>query len=318
MNDTSMLALSRLLLPVKDFDQFCNTLPLVELAAKAMADTLEQVDLLHILGGSFLSNRLNNIDFRAGHILSSDLMQRLRDQHYEEFVSPLLAKVQDLLSENVRGLRAKVRVVDGDPVKKICGICKQENFSTLILARRKKEEENLFAGTVLNGVVNQYLDASVYIIGENGFPAGTKPAARIMVGIDGSSSSLRAAREAALVITRAGTDVEEVSLVNVRDPSCFFDDSGTSCRKASDEGYGYLKEAEELLVKEGVDESKIVTMLLFGRPGETLTSYAQSIRATMCYIGRRDRSRFAEVLLGSVSGDIINRCRQTTVVLVSR
>lgn len=316
MNDQTISALRRLLLPVKDFDLFCNTLPLVQLIAETMADELEKVDLLHVMGGSFLSTRLNNIDFRAGHILSSDLLQRLREQHYEEFVSPLLAKVQELLSKSGGGLKAKVRVEDGDPVKKICSMCEQENFSTLIMPRRKREDESVIAGTVLNGVLNRYLDASIYIVGESGFPAGKKPVARIMVGIDGSSAALRAAREAALVVTRASKDVEEVSLVNVRDPSCFFDESGMSCQEASDVGYNNLKEAEELLVKEGVDASKIATMLLFGRPGETLTAYAQSYGATLCYIGRRNRSKIAEVLLGSVSGDIIHRCRKTTLALV--
>ena len=123
MTDTSIKALSRLLLPVNDADLFCHTFPLIELVSRIMGGELEKLDLIHVIGGSFLSTRLNNIDFRAGHVLSSDLMQRLREQHYEDFVRPLLARVQELLSQNAGGLQAKVRVEDGDPVKKICSIC---------------------------------------------------------------------------------------------------------------------------------------------------------------------------------------------------
>jgi nucleotide-binding universal stress UspA family protein len=317
MKDSTIPALSRLLLPVKDFDIFCKTLPLVEFVSRRMSNHLENLELLHVIGGSFLSTHLNNIDFRAGHVLSSDLMKRLRKQHYEEFVNPLLVKVQDLLLQSGEGLNAKVRVEDGDPVKKISSICEQENFSTLILARRKKEGENIVTETALNGILLQFLEASVYIIGEDGLPESKSPASRIIVGIDGSPASLRAAREAAMFLTRADGEVEEVALVNVRDPSCFLDDSGMSCKKASDVGYSYLREAEELLIAEGVDESKIATILLFGRPGQTLTEYAQTFDATMCYVGRRDRSKLAEVLLGSVCGDIIQLCRKTTLVLVS-
>jgi nucleotide-binding universal stress UspA family protein len=317
MNTKTLISFSRLLLPVKDFELFCNTLPLVELVSKTMGRELERLDLLHIIGGSFLSTHLNNIDFRAGHVLSSDLMQRLRKQHHEEFVNPLLAKVQEVLSKSDGGLQARVRVEDGDPAAKIHSICKQEEFSTLIMARSQREEACIIGETVLNGVLNQYFDASVYIIGEDGLPKEKNPVARIMVGIDGSLASLNAAREAALILSRFSEDVEEVSLVNVRDPSCFFDDGGISCKKASDAGYRDLKEAEKIMVDEGVDQSKIVTMLLFGRPGETLTTYAQSFGATICYIGCRDRLKLAEVLLGSVSRDIIRRCRKTTLALVS-
>ena len=49
-----------------------------------------------------------------------------------------------------------------------------------------------------------------------------------------------------------------------------------SCKQASDKGYHHLQEAEEMMVGQGVDTSKIVTMLLFGRPGATLASHAGS------------------------------------------
>ena len=139
-------ALTRLLLPVKDYELFKNILPLVELLSSTMEETLEKVDLLHVVGGSFMSTHLNNIDFRAGRVLSSDLMQRLRDKHFKEFVDPLQAQLQELLQKSGVVLQAKVRIEDGDPVKKIAAICEKEGYSTLIMSRRKGEEESLFAG----------------------------------------------------------------------------------------------------------------------------------------------------------------------------
>ncbi|MGW8195677.1 MAG: universal stress protein [Desulforhopalus sp.] len=306
---------TRLLLPIKELEPFRNTLPLIELFSEKMAGDLEGIDLLHVVGGSFLSTHLNNIDFRAGHVLSSDLMQRLRQRHHEELIKPMLSEVEELLQKSAVSLPVKIRVEDGEPVNKISSICKDEKYSTLILARSKREESS-GAGTVINGILQVFLDAGVYIVGEEGFPSGKSPAARVVIGVDGSETGLRAVREAALLLSRAHDVVEEVSLVNVRDPSCFFDDSKTSCRKASEQGYGYIREAEELLIKTGVDESKIVPTLLFGRPGETLTAHAESFKATLCFIGRRDRSKIAEVLLGSVSGDIVHRCRKTTIALI--
>lgn len=310
-------ALTRLLLPVKDYELFKNILPLVELVSRTMGGDLEKVDLLHVVGGSFMSTHLDNIDFRAGHVLSSELMQRLRNKHYEEFVNPLLSQVQELLGKSGVALQANVRVEDGDPVKKISAICDSDGYSTLIMSRKKVGEGGVFSGTVLNGVVNRHFNASFYIVGEEGFATGVSPAARIMIGVDGSPTCLRAAREASVVLGRASWLIEEISLVNVLDPSCLYDGSGLDCQQMSVTGYQYMQEVENLLVKEGVDKTKIVATVLFGKPGEMLTKHAQSFGATMCYVGRRDRSKIVEVLLGSVSGDFIHRCREKTIVLVS-
>jgi len=315
--EKSTPVLTRLLLPVKDYVLFKNILPLIELISSSMADELEKVDLLHVVGGSFLSTHLNNIDFRSGHVLSSDVMLRLRDKHYRETVDPLLSRIQQLLQKSGVGLKANVKVVDGDPVKKISGICESEGYSTLIMSRRKGEKEGVFIETVLNGVINRHLRAGFYIVGEEGFFPGISPVSRIMIGIDGSSTCLRAAAEAAVLLAVNSREVEEVSLVNVTDPSCLHGKNALDCRQMIETGYDAMREAENILVREGVEKSKIVATVLFGKPGEMLHRHAKACAATMCYVGRRDRSKIAEIILGSVSNDFINRCRERTIVLVS-
>jgi nucleotide-binding universal stress UspA family protein len=89
-----------------------------------------------------------------------------------------------------------------------------------------------------------------------------------------------------------------------------------SCQEAGEAGERYLQAAWDILVKMGIKESSVSSELLFGKPGEALTAHASSVDVTMLYIGRRDRSSISEVLLGSVCGDIIHRCRRSTIVLV--
>lgn len=312
-----ILALTRLLLPVKDYEIFKKVLPLVELVSRSMDDKLEKVDLLHVVGGSFMSTHLSNIDFRADRVLSSDLMQRLREKHYREFVNPLLSQIQELLQKSGVGLEAKVRIEDGDPVKKITAICEKEQYSTLIMSRRKGEEDSFFMGTVITGILNRHISASLYLVGEECPTDGIFPAARIMIGIDGSTTCLRAVREAAAILGPGDERIEQVSLVNVIDPSGLYDKSGLDSQQMRITGYKYMQEAEDILVGEDVEKSKIDATILYGKPGTILTEHAQTFGATMCYIGRRDRSKIAEVLLGSVSSDFINRCREKTIVLVS-
>lgn len=309
-------ALTRLLLPVKEYELFKNILPLVELVSSAMGDKLEKVDLLHVVGGSFMSTHLNNIDFRAGRVLSSELMQRLRAKHYQEFVDPLQTQLQEILQKSGVGLQAKVRIEDGDPVKKITTICENEAYSSLIMSRKKGEEDGFFAGTVVTGVLNRHINAAFYLVGEDGFAPGVSVASRIMIGIDGSPTCLDAVREAATLLGRVAEDIAEVSLINVVDPSRFYDQSGLDSQELSVKAYKDMQEAEEILIAKGVAKDKIAATVLFGKPGQMLSEHARNFRATLCYVGRRDRSKIAEVLLGSVSGDFVHRCRERTVVLV--
>lgn len=315
--DKSIPVLSRLLLPVKDSAVLKNILPLIELITSSMTNQLEKVDLLHVVGGSFLSTHLENIDFRAGHVLSSDVMRRLRDKHYKETVDPLLSEIQQMLRKSGVALMAKVRVEDGDPVKIISTICENEGYTTLIMSRRKGEEEGVFFGTVLNGLIGRHIRAGFYIVGEEGFAGGISPVARIMIGIDGSSTCLRAVEEAGVLLAGNPAAIEQVSLISVIDPSCLHEKNGLDCQLMIGNGYDAMLQAENILLHLGVEKSKIVATVLFGKPGEMLQKHAQACAATMCYVGRRNRSKIAEIVLGSVSSDFIHRCKDRTVVLVS-
>ncbi len=309
--------LSSLLLPVKDSELFRSTLPLVELISNSMGDKLEKLDLLHIVGGSFLSTHLGNIDYRTGHVLSSELMKRLRTQHYTESVNPMLEKAQDLLEKSGTTLQASVRVENGDPAKKISAICSKDKYSTLIMTRQKQQEVGIFTGSVLNGVLHRHFGASIYVVGEDGFKEGESPLARVVIGIDGSPASDRAVMEAALLLKNSHAEVEKISLVYVMDQSCLLDEDSISCQEASEQGVKNMEAAKNILLSEGVDEALISADLLFGKPGEALVMHARACDATMLYIGRRDRSNISQALLGSVCGDVIHRYREKTVALIS-
>lgn len=313
---TTIPTLSRLLIPVKNIELFRITLPLVEALSSAVGGTFEKIDLLHVVGGSFLSTHLSNIDFRAGHVLSSEVMRRLREQHYEDTVNPMLEQVQELLRKSGSLLKARVLVENGDPVKKISAICESGKYSSMIFARQKGVEGGLFTGSVINGILQRHFVATIYLVGEEGFAVGDSPVKSVVIGVDGSPASDRAVREAAILLGRSGEAVTRISLAYVMDQACLVDEESMTCQEASQAGERYLQAAKEALVNLGGDASCISKNLLFGKPAEALATHARSIDATMLYIGRRDRSNISQVLLGSVCGDIMQRYRDKTVVLV--
>ena len=86
---------------------------------------------------------------------------------------------------------------------------------------------------------------------------------------------------------------------------------------ASLTGQRALEASGNLLVDLGVDRQKIKTVIHFGKPGTILAEEVQECDATLVFIGRRDRSRMAQVFPGSVCAELIQKCRDRTLVLAS-
>lgn len=310
--------LRNLLLPVDTLEAFHRVLPLARLLIRTMNIGAEQTQLLHVIAGSFLKNHMETIDIAAGEVPSLEDMKRLRQFHIENLVTPLLYQVSDLLQSSSGDYSSDILILDGDPVKRINEVCRDKNYTTLIMSRRNRAEESAkLTGSVVAGVLHRYVDATIYLIGDEPLSKEVSPFARCLIGIDGSPASRNAVKEAGMLLSEAASEMEKVFLVHVLDQSCYYDEDGISCMQASEQGQRALEEAGNLLIDSGVSQEKINTVIHFGKPGTILAEEAIACDATLIFIGRRDRSRMAQVFLGSVCTDMIQNCRERTIVLSS-
>lgn len=310
--------LRNLLLPVDTLEAFSRVLPLARLLIRTMNIGAEQTQLLHVIAGSFLKNHMETIDIAAGEVPSIKDMKRLRQLHIENSVTPLLYQVSDLLQSSSGDYSSDIMILDGDPVKRINEVCRDKNYTTLVMSRRNRAEESAkLTGSVVAGVLHRHVDATIYLIGDESLPEEVSPFARCLIGIDGSPASKNAVKEAGLLLSEAASELEKVYLVHVLDQSCYYDEDGISCMQASEQGQRALEEAGNLLIDSGVAQEKINTVIHFGKPGTILAEEAIACDATLVFIGRRDRSRMAQVFLGSVCTDMIQNCRERTIVLSS-
>jgi len=317
MNTTSR-ALKNILLPVDTLEAFGRVVPLVRLLISTMGIGAEQTQLLHVIAGSFLRNHMQTIDIAAGEVPTAEDMRQLRQKHIEHVVSPLLYKAGDLLQSNTGDYLSDIMILDGDPVKRINEVCRDKNYTTLIMSRRNRAEESAkLTGSVVAGVLHRHVDATIYLVGDQPLPGDVSPFTRCLIGIDGSPASKNAVKEAGMLLREANQEIERVFLVHVLDQSCYYDEDGITCMEASEFGQKALEEAGNLLIDMGVDQGKITTVIHFGKPGTVLAEEAISCDATLIFIGRRDRSRMAQVFLGSVCTDMIQNCRERTIVLTS-
>lgn len=306
----------KILLPLDSLETFGRVAPLAALLIRTMQVDPSRVDLLHVVAGSFLSDLMNRIDLAAGETPAAEDMQLLHRRYLEDTALPLLAQGADLLTSAIgRGTVGTV-VRDGDPVKVISEVCREPGYSTLIMSRRNLgERPEKLTGSVVAGILHRYTEATIYLIGDEPQPTGVSPFARCLIAVDGSVASKNSVAEAGMILARVNDQIEQVYLVHVLDQSCYYDEDGVTCLQASLTGQQALEESGNVLVACGVDRKKIRTVIHFGKPGLVLAEEATDCDATLIFLGRRDRSRMAQVFLGSVCTDIIGNCRERTIIL---
>jgi nucleotide-binding universal stress UspA family protein len=315
---TDLQALSRLLLPVDSLEAFNRAIPLVGVLIRTMQIEAKCIDLLHVVAGSFLRDYMKSIDFAAGEVPSQEDIQHLRKRYIDDVVIPLINHAGELLSRETAGLVPGVLMEDGDPVKTISSVCQSGSYSTLVMSRRNlAERSEKLTGSVVAGVLHRHAEATIYLVGDAPTPEGISVFSRSLIGVDGSPASKNAVKEAGILLSKVNREVEKILLVHVLDQSCYYDEDGVSCIQAGTIGQQALEEAGNLLVAAGVDPAKITTVIHFGKPGTILAEEAVDCDATLIFIGRRDRSRMAQVFLGSVCTDMIQNCQERTIILTS-
>jgi nucleotide-binding universal stress UspA family protein len=128
---------------------------------------------------------------------------------------------------------------------------------------------------------------------------------RILVGVDGSEASLKAARLAAEIALRFGARLSLTYVVPrlLLPPDAY----GLTIAEVEQEHQAYagrlLAEATATLGESGVE---VDTQVLTGTPAEGLAEAAQAPDVGMVVVGSRGRGAVARMLLGSVTSRLVH------------
>ena len=310
--------LSSVLLPVDDLESLQSVAVVVRQLSLAMTGRMKRIDLLHVVTGTFLADLMRRIDIASGETPSTEEMKSLHRKHLDSSVTPLLNQCRDTVQHHFGDIPLEVVVRDGDPAKVICDQSSRDTYSTMIMKRRNRAADPVkLIGSVVSGVMHRHTESTIYLVGDDPQVADGELFKRCLIAVDESPASLNGVQEAASILSRVNDQIEQVYLVHVLDQSCYYDEDGENCMDASLTGQRALETAGNLLIDSGVDSGKIKTVIHFGRPGTVLAAEVNNCDATLVFLGRRDRSRMAQVFLGSVCTDIIQNCRDRTLVLAS-
>lgn len=309
--------LSSFLLPVDGSEPSKKAVGFTGCLTSALGDRVQAITLLRVLAGGYLKRHLSDMaKVRVkGEIIESDIFKTSREEHISKNIKPMLAEAEAELKKF--GIKTSIdqKIADGVPSEQILQIAEDGDYSTIIMGRRGiSAVREALLGSVTASLLHKPIHQSVYVIGAKAdiLKADTCPIPRILVPLDGSPHAVAAAREAAILAKCYGNAVAEVILLHVIDLARYAKHEYIS--KSQED---ILKEAQQIFTDSGINESKIADMVEYGSPGEVILNTAKEKQTNLLIIGRRGRSAFQELFMGSVSREVVQRCNDATVGVVS-
>jgi nucleotide-binding universal stress UspA family protein len=306
--------LSRFLLPVDTPATIARTAWLLGMMDAGLGSRMEKVTLLHVMAGRYLSTHMANVDVRTEFILESELFKRLKQQHIQERIEPVMqAAEQELRRAGVRA-PIDIRIEDGEPVGRIAEIA--GGYSTIIMERRGLSPvQEILVGSVTAGLLHRDIHASVYLAGS--IEGKTQcPAGRCLIPVDGSAHSTAAVAEAAVLLAGCSAVIKEITLVHVVNAARYGEEIARGKIPAKTSAL-FLAEARKLLVDRGVPDDIIGEVVRFGEPAAIIEEEINKRPACMVFMGRRGRNAVSEIFMGSVSRRVVHRCPDHFVALIT-
>lgn len=307
----------KILLPVDGSEDSKRAVQFIGCLGTSLGKGLSGVTALRVLTGGYISRHMANIDFRAADIVKdSAVFKRVREEHVEQNIRPLLIKTEKALRD--AGVIAPIEqlVTDGDAANEILRVANEGNFSTIVMARRGLAETKGFLGSVTAKVMHAASQQTVYIVGQQVYKDQSCPIPSILVPVDGSSYSMKGVAHAACLAGNLGGSLRGITILRVINMALYME----RLKKGVDpegEAQKILQEAKGAFLGTGVKESLITTKAIMGNPSDEILKEAEAGDYSLIVMGRKGRTALKELLLGGVSSTVLQRCPKPTIVLVS-
>jgi nucleotide-binding universal stress UspA family protein len=278
---------------------------------------LSGITLLRVITGRYMKNYLPFFDFRAEILKQSDTFTNYKQRHIETNILPSLDECERILRDiGFEGQIDKV-MLEGDPSQEIIRIADEENFSTIIMARRGISEfAGIILGSVTNKVVHSAIGQTVYIVGQK-IPEGKRcPITKVLIPLDGSSYSMKGVIHVASLFQELKDFIDNITLLKVINVAVYLKRLKEGI-DSEEEAEKILSEAKEILLKVNIPEKIISTKVRVGDPSEEIIREAEENDYNLIIIGRKGRTALKDLILGGVSTTVFQRCQDTTITLVS-
>ncbi|MFP3866862.1 MAG: universal stress protein [Desulfobacteraceae bacterium] len=314
--------LTRILVPFDGSPSARSALKLAASLVKAGREAVENLTLLRVIGGGYLSRHLQNVDLRVTHMDQVKEWQRIRKHYLEEEIYPLLAEGEQALRTLGVTIPIGQRVVEGKVGEEIIRLATEEKFSTIIMGRRGLSPmKQLLLGSATHTVLSQAQDLTIYVSGQQPSVESDCPISPLLVPIDGLEPSLEALRQAVALAQAYQNHSPRLTLLHVVDVAVLGTriSGGITPEQLSDflekQEEDFMEQGRQILRHSGLNglwQEKLLT----GNPPQAIAQEAEDGQYAMIMMGKKGRSALKTLLIGSVAHGVLHRVSRPTVALI--
>ncbi|NWF52802.1 MAG: universal stress protein [Nitrospirae bacterium] len=307
----------RLLIPIDGSKHSMQAIEFAGYLGASLSKNLAGISLLRVLTGRYMSQRIPYIDFRAEIMKLSDSFKKFKEEHIERNIKPELDEGEKILKD--LGIKVDIGkfISEGDPAHEIVRIAEDEDFSTIIMARRGLSELMEFVlGSVTSKVVHSARRQTVYIVGRKILKDKSCPIPKILIPVDGSSYSMKGVEHAACLTADLKPYISKITLLRVINLA-LYEKRLREGIDSDEEAVKILDEAKSLFLYAGVPETLITTKVRVGNPSEEILAESEENDYNLVVLGRKGRTAIKDLILGGVSTTVLHRSKNQTVAIVS-
>jgi nucleotide-binding universal stress UspA family protein len=283
--------------------------------ARAGSEAVGKVTLLRVIGGAYLARHIQNVDLRVTRMDQVAAWRRMRQHHLDHEIFPLLEEGKRSLQEKGVVAPIETQVAEGKIGEEIVRFAGEGGYTTIVMGRRGLSPvKGLLLGSVTRQVLSLAQKVTVFVVGEEAAFSPDAPHNPLLLPVDGSEPSLAAVRQGAALAQGFIAGHPRLSLLYVIDVARVTAAVGEASFLV-DEGEGFLTDSHAMVLKAGF-EGEVEDKFRVGDPPRVIAEEAEKGNYALILMGARGLSTVKQLILGSVSNDVLHRVSQPVVGIV--
>ncbi len=307
---------TRILIPYDGSPSAKKALEWAAHLACAGGDEVEQVTLLRVIGGGYLARHIQNVDLRVTRMDQVAAWRRMRQHHLDHEILPLLEEGKRSLQEKGVVAPIETRVAEGKLGEEIIRLAEEGGYTTIVMGRRGLSPvKGLLLGSVTRQVLSLAQKMTIFILGQETVFNPECPFSPLLLPVDGSGPSFEAVRLGAALAQSFRDRDPRLTLLHVIDFAILAPAYAEGAAPLIAEGEKILTNGREILKNTGL-KGMVVDKLLTGHPAQVIAEEAEEGHYALIVMGARGLSSLKQLILGSVSNDVLYRVSRSLVGIV--
>lgn len=284
--------------------------------ALAGGGAVENLTLLRVIGGGYLARHIQNVDLRVTRMDQVEAWRRVRQHHLDHEIMPSLEEAKKILQAKGVAVPVETRIAEGKIGEAIIRLADEGRYNTIVMGRRGLSPvKGLLLGSVTRQVLSLAQRITIFIVGQETVFNPDCPVSPLLLPVDGSEPGLAAVRQGAALAKNFKDCETWLTLLHVIDSFLL----GTAFPKGTtpliEEGEKILATSHRLLEEAGLQDM-VAEKMLAGQPARVIAEEAEEGQYSLILMGARGLSRLKQLILGSVSGDVMYRLSRPVIGIV--